>query len=331
MLADIMKLAGVHKVEPEHLGIEHDPVVITAMPGAAVGGAADHSDMAHDHDDSIEVDGEPSDMRRMMDMMNPDIDEEVDESGYTNTPTDPNIVPEFDANQYAHQENQPGQGDRMDGNMPKAHVTMEQQLMADWKQFMTEGVAEVKAIDPVRSAEVQQIPQQIKPQANRPGLAPGGDPKLWDIQFELQKQGYTIKTDGLNGPATFKVAREAGAMKDFNQNTKNPKAASVGFDVGHTIGSGVGWIETAWRNLKQGYSDGQAGLEEGEEQGVAEGDSGAKYRVKSVGNDVNPATDERCDYYINPVTNKKVYCKPGQKVSKGDHVNPNTGKVTPKG
>jgi len=65
-------------------------------------------------------------------------------------------------------------------------------------------------------------------------------------------------------------------------------------------------------------------------QNVAEGDSGAKYRVKSVGNDVNPATDERCDYYINPVTDKKVYCKPGQKVSKGDHVNPTTGKVTPK-
>jgi len=65
-------------------------------------------------------------------------------------------------------------------------------------------------------------------------------------------------------------------------------------------------------------------------KGVAEGDSGAKYRVKTVGNDVNPATDERCDYYINPITDKKVYCKPGQKVSKGDHVNPTTGKVTPK-
>jgi hypothetical protein len=129
-------------------------------------------------------------------------------------------------------------------------------------KMQKKAVAEVKAIDPVRSAEVQQIPQQIKPQANRPGLAPGGDPKLWDIQFELQKQGYTIKTDGLNGPATFKVAREAGAMKDFNQNTKNPKAASVGFDVGHTIGSGVSWIETAWRNLKQGFRDGQDGLEE---------------------------------------------------------------------
>jgi hypothetical protein len=63
-------------------------------------------------------------------------------------------------------------------------------------------------------------------------------------------------------------------------------------------------------------------------KGMAEG--GEANKVKSIGNDVNPATDERCDYYINPVTGEKVYCKPGQTVSKGDHVNPKTGKVTKK-
>jgi hypothetical protein len=60
--------------------------------------------------------------------------EEVDE--YDNTPADPNDKNEFDANQYGVQQNQPGQGDRMDGNMPKA--TMEQQLMADYKEFIGE-------------------------------------------------------------------------------------------------------------------------------------------------------------------------------------------------
>jgi hypothetical protein len=202
MLADIMKLAGVHQVEPEHLGIEHDPVVVTAMPGMAVGGAAaDHEEMGHDHSDSVEVVDEPSDMRRMMDMMNPDMDDEVDESGYNNTPNDPNEVPEFDPEIYANQENQPGGGDRMDGNMPKAYPTMEERLMADWQHFMTEG--------------------------------------------------------------------------------------------------------------------------------VAEGDSGAKYRVKSVGNKINPATGERCDFYVNPITDNEVFCKPGQKVKVGDHVTP-SGTVKPK-
>ena len=52
------------------------------------------------------------------------------------------------------------------------------------------------------------------------------------------------------------------------------------------------------------------------EQGVAEGDSGAKYKVKSIGHDA------KGDYYISPSTGKKVY-KKGVKV--GDHENPKTG------
>ena len=128
------------------------------------------------------------------------------------------------------------------------------------------GKPQQRAIDPVRPADVQQIPQKVAPQANRPGLAPNGDPKLWDIQFELQKRGYKIKPDGLNGPATQKAAEQAGLIDAVRQDTANPTAASGGFDIGHTIGSGIGWIETAWRNLKQGFSAGKAGLEEAGEE-----------------------------------------------------------------
>jgi len=131
MLADIMKLAGVHQVEPAHLGIEpehnHGAEVISSEP--------------------IELDGgdETEIMRSMMDRMNGEMDggnemgdEETDEGMYDNSPNSPEPEQAFSANQYAHQENQPGQGDRMDGNMPKAHATMEEKLIADWKQFMTE-------------------------------------------------------------------------------------------------------------------------------------------------------------------------------------------------
>ena len=52
------------------------------------------------------------------------------------------------------------------------------------------------------------------------------------------------------------------------------------------------------------------------EQGVAEGNSGAKYKIKSIG------YDAKGDYYISPSTGKKVY-KKGVKV--GDHENPKTG------
>ena len=59
-----------------------------------------------------------------------------------------------------------------------------------------------------------------------------------------------------------KGAASAGMIDAMRQDAANPNAASGGFNVGHTIGSGIGWIETAWRNLKQGFKSGQAGLEE---------------------------------------------------------------------
>ena len=58
--------------------------------------------------------------------------------------------------------------------------------------------------------------------------------------------------------------------------------------------------------------------EEREKQSVAEGDSGAKYKVKSIGK------DSKGDYYISPSTGKRVY-KSG--VNKGDHENPKTGEI----
>jgi len=57
------------------------------------------------------------------------------------------------------------------------------------------------------------------------------------------------------------------------------------------------------------------------DQGVAEGDSGAKYKVKSIGH------DPKGDYYISPSTGKKVY-KSG--VNKGDHEVPASGEIKKK-
>ena len=159
MLATIMQLAGVkqHGAE-EPMGAE-PAIALTAEPEM---GAGDPT----------------SDMRSMIDKLNPmdgddqgpeqgpeqggnddvsaahgDIDndgdhdmddheaekdeEETDEGQYDNSPSDPRKPPPFGANQFANKENQPGQGDRMDGNMPKA--TMEQQLLADYRDFVSEG------------------------------------------------------------------------------------------------------------------------------------------------------------------------------------------------
>jgi len=143
MLAAIMQLAGVHKVEPEHLGIGAEPEaeLITAEPA----GEEPHS-------------GSPDSMRGVLDKMN-DIDgeeddqEETDEGeeldqhgipGVDTTPNDPTKQKPFNPNGFAKQQNTPGGGDvpkdhetrPRDRNQPIA--TMEERLMAEYKQFMNE-------------------------------------------------------------------------------------------------------------------------------------------------------------------------------------------------
>lgn len=60
---------------------------------------------------------------------------------YDNTPADPNKKNKFNANQFANQQNQPGQGDRMDGTSPKAYADMNEavkDLFAEYKKFVSE-------------------------------------------------------------------------------------------------------------------------------------------------------------------------------------------------
>jgi hypothetical protein len=55
-------------------------------------------------------------------------------------------------------------------------------------------------------------------------------------------------------------------------------------------------------------------------------EGGEKYKIKTTGSDINPATGKRADYYISPSTGKKVY----KKAKVGDHENPNSGEHKPK-
>ena len=157
MLATIMQLAGVKQHGEEEPMSTEPSVAISAEP---------------------EMDSN-SDMRSVMDLLNPqdgggeeepenisgldrdhdgdhdigdhelekddaeDDEEEADEgqAQYDNSPANPIKPPMFNANKYAHQENQPGQGDRMDGTSPKAYADMNEatrSLYADYKNFVSE-------------------------------------------------------------------------------------------------------------------------------------------------------------------------------------------------
>ena len=137
MLGAIMKLAGVEKVEPHHMGIEAEPMTLTAEPVMSVGGntAADDMrsviDKMHDAGAGEESGEEDSDDQ-----------EETDEEsipGLSNQPADPTKTKPFNSNEFANHENQPDQSDHMDGNMPKGNPGIEEQLRAEYEQYIAEG------------------------------------------------------------------------------------------------------------------------------------------------------------------------------------------------
>ena len=103
---------------------------------------------------------------------------------------------------------------------------------------------------------MDRIKQNVKPQADRPGLAPGGDPKLYDIQVWLNGRGYKIPTDGLNGPKTKEAYDRVVKLHSNALDIVHPSAVDIPQAIGQAIGTGVGWIETAWKNIKKGFRSG---------------------------------------------------------------------------
>lgn len=135
MLKDILSLAGLQKVEPEHLGHEMPPVTVSPVPTISVGPMSAEPMTA----EPIETDSES--MRSVLDKLHPE--EETDESYdkmYDTSPADPRDAPAFDSEEFAHHENQPGSGDDEEGekrqtNLPTATY---ENLMAEYRKFINE-------------------------------------------------------------------------------------------------------------------------------------------------------------------------------------------------
>ncbi len=149
MLATIMQLAGQNKPVSAAPPLDNAPPAPGVLEPADGGSPADNMRSVIDKlnpmngsDDDMSVAQGDVDNDGDHDMDDHDAQnnkEEVDE--YDNTPSDPNKKNEFDANQFAHQENQPGQGDRMDGTSPKAYADMNEavtDLFAQYKRFVRE-------------------------------------------------------------------------------------------------------------------------------------------------------------------------------------------------
>lgn len=132
MLTTIMSLAGIahkgHDAEPMgDLPPPAEPEMGPETPADTMRGVIDKLNTAGGEEDGEEGDEEKTD--------------EEKSGPYDTSPNDPRDVPAFNADQHAHQENQPGQGDRMDGDKPKAYADMNEavaDLFAQYKQFVNE-------------------------------------------------------------------------------------------------------------------------------------------------------------------------------------------------
>jgi hypothetical protein len=210
MLKDIMQLAGMHQVEPSHLGIEQEPMALTAEPMASV-------EPAHGDSDA-EV------MRSVIDRMHSDDEEETDEGQYDNSPNDPRDVPEFDSEEFAHHENQPGAGFGRRTNQPNANPTAYESLMAEYKSFVAEAESKKKVSEVYgrRSSYYNPMDQERREQGQmdyekrafkraelQHELGHEDDPEWQRAQREKERGPWYIKING-------KILRSRGEIKVFD-------------------------------------------------------------------------------------------------------------------
>jgi hypothetical protein len=149
MLATIMQLAGQNKPVSAAPALDNTPPAAGTLEPANGGTAADSMRSVIDKLNPMDDNGE-DDVNKAHGDLDNDGDHDMDDHDmekkepvkeYDNTPSNPNDKDEFDANAHAHQENQPGQGDRMDGTSPKAYADMNEavtDLFAQYKKFVSE-------------------------------------------------------------------------------------------------------------------------------------------------------------------------------------------------
>ena len=150
MLATIMQLAGQNKPVSAAPPVDNAPPAAGMLEPTSSGSPADTMRSVIDKLNPMDDEGGEDDVNKAHGDLDNDGDHDMDDHDmekkepvdeYDNTPADPNDKDEFDANAHAHQENQPGQGDRMDGDRPKAYADMNEavtDLFAQYKKFVSE-------------------------------------------------------------------------------------------------------------------------------------------------------------------------------------------------
>lgn len=180
MIKAIATLAGVKPVGADDLGVEHEPSAMVATPIMGAGAPETAGDSMRGVIDKMnDASGEEDEKKETDEGEEPD---QFGIPGVNNTGNNPNKQKPFDANEFAHQENQPGVGDRMDGNMPKGRATFES-LMDQYKKFVAEGddMTNKTGYSPEMQERIKMAtPQQLSQMAHE--LA--GDPSHYSAEYK---------------------------------------------------------------------------------------------------------------------------------------------------
>jgi len=248
MLAKIMSLAGMSKVEPEHLGVDHEPAMITAEPVVSVGPAPSAGDEMRSVIDKMHDAGgdEEADEGAIGGALGAvggamlggpvgaaigggiggAMEEETDEGQYDNTPNDPRNAPSFDSEEFAHHENNPGAGEASNGekrqsNLPTATY---ENLMAEYRNFVAESDSKKKVSEAYgRSSWDSNMPgwqkreqdqidyakQAFKRAELQHELGHEDDPEWQRAQRDHDRGPWYIKING-------KILRSKGEIKVFD-------------------------------------------------------------------------------------------------------------------
>lgn len=141
MLATIMQLAGVKQQSAPQGDMPPPAVATTGGDESPADTMRSVIDKLNPEDDGMSAAQGDVDNDGDHDMDDHDAEKKEPVDEYDNTPNDPTDKNEFDADEFAHQENQPGQGDRMDGDKPKAYADMNEavaDLFAQYSRFVKE-------------------------------------------------------------------------------------------------------------------------------------------------------------------------------------------------
>jgi hypothetical protein len=158
-------------------------------------------------------DGEEDDLGPFQGDDGEEDEEDTDEGQYDNSPAEPTDAPAFDADEYAHQENQPGTGNTSNGekrqsNLPTATF---ESLMKEYKSFIGEASEEV--------VQSKGHPEGFEfPQDGRYGYAMGGGQGSYGGMGQFRSEGLSVYD---------KVSRKTVSIPDFTYMDEEPTQAML--------------------------------------------------------------------------------------------------------